>query len=64
MAIPRIDPNVRYVGVSELRKLNSDKLRQLPSAIVIQDNGEALAIILPMSTFLRMQDLIQQEGKQ
>ena len=46
MAIPRIDPNVKYRGVSELRKMNAEALRELPSALVITDNGEPLAVIV------------------
>lgn len=56
MTIPRIDPNVKYCGVSELRKLNAAKLREMPSAIVIQENGEPIAVIVSYETFLKMQE--------
>jgi len=55
MTIPRIDPNVKYCGVSELRKLNSEKLRELPAALVVLDNGEPLAVIVSFEVFLKMQ---------
>jgi len=56
MTIPRIDPNVKYAGVSELRKLNANKLREMPSAIVIQDNNEPIAVIVRFEMFLKMQE--------
>ncbi len=62
MAIPRIDPNVKYRGVSELRKLNAETLRELPSALVITDNGEPLAVIVSFEMFLRMQNEREQIG--
>ena len=55
MTIPKIDPNVRHVGVSYLRKLNASQLRQLDGAIVICDNSEPLAVIVSYETFLRIQ---------
>jgi hypothetical protein len=58
MTIPRIDPSVKYRGVSELRKLNADALRELTSALVIQDNNEPIAVIVSYETFLRMQSEI------
>jgi hypothetical protein len=53
--IPHIDPDVKYWGVSRLRKLNSKTLRELPSAVVIQDNGRPLAVIVSYEMFLRIQ---------
>lgn len=53
--IPRIDPAVRHVGVSYLRKLNASQLRQLEGAIVICDNSEPLAVIVSYETFMRIQ---------
>lgn len=58
MAIPFIDPNVKHCGVSELRKLNAEKLRDVQGAIVIQDNGEPLAIIVSYETYLLIQSKI------
>ena len=59
MVIPVIDPNVKYCGVSELRKLNSERLRTLTGALVIQDNGEPLAVIISYETFLTVQRSIE-----
>jgi hypothetical protein len=56
MAIPRIDPSVKYKGTSYLRELNSETLKELEGAIVIQGtNLEPLAVIVSMRTYLRMQ---------
>ena len=56
MTIPRVDPNVKYCGVSELRKLNSQRLRELPSALVVQDSGEPIAVIVSFEMFLHIQN--------
>lgn len=53
--IPKIDPLVRHVGVSYLRKLNASVLRNLQGAMVICDNSEPLAVIVSYETFLRIQ---------
>lgn len=58
MTFPRIDPNVKYCGVSKLRELNADKLRELSGALVIQDNNEPLAVIVSYETFLLVQSKI------
>lgn len=58
MAIPRIDPDVKYRGVSELRKLNAETLRELKSALVIQGNGDPVAVIVSFETYLRIQSEI------
>ena len=60
MAIPRIDPNVKYKGTSYLRELNADTLRTLEGAIVITSaDSSPLAVIVSMSTYLRMQEETQ-----
>jgi hypothetical protein len=53
--IPKIDPRVRYVGTSYLRKLNAETLRELDGAIVVRDNDEPLAVIVSYQTYLAMQ---------
>lgn len=55
MVIPIIDPRVSYCGVSELRKLNADALRKVEGLIVIQDNGQPIAVIAPFDLFLKIQ---------
>lgn len=53
--IPTIDPQVKHVGISHLRKLNADTLRNLQGALVICDNSEPIAVIVSYETFLRIQ---------
>lgn len=56
--IPRVDPQVKYVGTTYLRSLNSDKLRELSGAVVVQaENSDPLAVILPYETYLKMQQV-------
>ena len=54
--IPRIDPNVQYVGVSKLRTLNATNLHRLDKALVIQDDDKPLAVVLSYEQFLEMQN--------
>lgn len=54
--IPTIDPNVRHVGTSYLRTLNSEKLRGLEGAIVVRDNEEPLVVIVAYQTFIDLQE--------
>lgn len=53
--IPRIDPNVQYVGVSKLRTLNATNLHDLDTTLVIQDNDQPIAVVLSYELFLEMQ---------
>ncbi len=55
VGIPRIDPNVQYVGVSKLRTLNATNLHDLDKTLVIQDNDKPLAVVLSYQQFLEMQ---------
>jgi len=55
MTIPCIDPRVSYRGVSELRKLSADALRKLEGLIVLQDNYEPIAVVIPYDLYLRIQ---------
>lgn len=57
--IPRIDPDVKHVGVSRLRQLNSRRLRDLKETLVIQDNDEPLAVLLRYEQFLVMQNELE-----
>jgi hypothetical protein len=54
--IPRIDPKVKHVGVSKLRKLNSDDLRNFEDTLVLQDNDTPLAVLLRYENYLMLQD--------
>lgn len=53
--IPHIDPRIGYRGVSELRKLNADRLRDLAGLLVLQDNDEPLVVIVPFDLYLEIQ---------
>lgn len=55
--IPTIDPQVKHVGVSHLRKLNADALRGLQGALVICENSEPLAVVVTYEMFLRIQQV-------
>lgn len=60
--IPTIDPNVRYVGVASLRKLNAELLQAMSDTLVIQHEDKPIAVLVPYSVFLAMQT--EREGKQ
>ena len=53
--IPRIDPNVQYIGVSKLRTFNATNLGKLDKTLVIQDNDKPLVVMLRYEQFLEMQ---------
>ena len=58
--IPKIDPDVKYVGSSKLRGLTSRLLRDLTGAIVVQSaSAEPLVVIVPYQTYLNMQKTAQ-----
>lgn len=51
-----INPNVRYLGVSSLRKFNATSLSELRDPVVIKkENGEELVVIVPWLTYLELQ---------
>ncbi len=54
--LPRVDPNVRHVGVSKLRTLNATKLQELDKMLVIQDDDVPVAVVLSYEQFLEMQN--------
>jgi hypothetical protein len=57
-AIPIIDPDVKFVGVSKLRDLNATKLRDSQgTTFVFQENDQPLAVLLSYERYL----LIQQQ---
>lgn len=54
--IPYIDPNVQYVGVSNLRNLNATNLQGLKAkTIIVQQNNQPIAVIVSFEQFLEMQ---------
>jgi len=54
--IPRIDPSVKHVGVSKLRKLNSSDLRNSNETLVLQENDTPLAVLLKYENYLILQN--------
>lgn len=55
MDIPKIDPNVRFVGVSKLRQFNAGSLDNLDKTIVIQDDEKPLVVIISYEKYLEIQ---------
>jgi PHD/YefM family antitoxin component YafN of YafNO toxin-antitoxin module len=55
-AIPRMDRSVEHVGVSRLRKLNSDDLKSMEKTLVLQENDQPLAVLLTYEKYLVLQD--------
>lgn len=57
---PYIDSSVKHVGVSKLRGLNADKLRDTTDTFVIQDpNDKPLAVLITYDKFLAMQEELE-----
>lgn len=61
--IPVIDPNVRHVRVSELRRLNAERLRELTDTLVVDgfDGEKPFVVIVPYATFQHMQQRIAEK---
>lgn len=56
-ALPRLDPDVKYVGVSKLRDLNATKLKDdQGTTYVLQDNDQPLAVLLSYERYLIIQE--------
>jgi PHD/YefM family antitoxin component YafN of YafNO toxin-antitoxin module len=55
-SIPRMDRSVEHVGVSRLRKLNSDDLKTMEKTLVLQENDQPLAVLLTYEKYLVLQD--------
>jgi len=53
---PHIDPTVKHVGVSKLRGLNAEKLKETTDTFVIQENDRPLAVLITYDKFLAMQE--------
>ena len=54
--IPLIDPNVKYLGVSKLRKLSASSLKETNDTFVIQENDTPLAVLVSFEKFLLIQE--------
>jgi hypothetical protein len=59
VTLPYVDPSVQHVGVSKLRALNIEQLRDLDKTLVIQDNDKPLAVLLRYEHFMAMQEQIR-----
>ena len=56
-ALPRLDPGVKYVGVSKLRDLNATKLKDdQDTTYVLQENDQPLAVLLSYERYLIIQE--------
>ncbi len=61
VSIPYLDPSVQHVGISKLRALNIEQLRDLDKTLVIQDNDKPLAVLLKYEHFMAMQERMRRE---
>jgi len=53
-----IDERIKHVGVSTLRKIDADVLRELDDTLyVLRDHDEPVAVLLSYKLFLKMQDM-------
>lgn len=56
-ALPYLDERVRYVGTSELRPLNSKRLRELRHTLVVCDKeGRPMVVLMPYGVFMAIQN--------
>ena len=62
MSIPFIDPNVVYVGVSELRKMNSTELSEMTKMHVLTIGDEPAAILMPFEMWMEVQSCLEEKG--
>jgi hypothetical protein len=60
VSIPYLDPSVQHVGVTRLRSMNIEQLRDLDKTLVIQDNDKPLAVLLRYEQFMAMQQRIRE----
>jgi hypothetical protein len=57
-----IDERVKHVGLTKLRHLNADTLRELDdSLLVLQDGDEPVAVLLSYKLYMRIQDELKRE---
>jgi predicted transcriptional regulator len=59
-AIPVIDPDVKFVGVSKLRDLNATKLKDSQgTTYVFQENDQPLAVLLSYDRYMFIQQQLE-----
>lgn len=58
MSVPYIDPTVKHVPVSYLRRMNMETMREQTDTLVVDgfDGEEPFVVILPFKTFLLIQE--------
>ncbi|HTV83387.1 MAG TPA: hypothetical protein VME18_12110 [Acidobacteriaceae bacterium] len=61
VSIPYLDPSVQHVGVTKLRSMNIEQLRDLDKTLVIQDNDKPLAVLLRYEQFMAIQERLSEE---
>lgn len=62
VSIPYLDPSVQHVGVTKLRSMNIEQLRDLDKTLVIQDNDKPLAVLLRYEQFIAIQERLRDDG--
>lgn len=63
MPIPKLDPQVKYIGASRLRQLTAKSLAELKGAIVVQaTDASPLAVIVPFATWQQVQRAAEAGG--
>lgn len=56
-----IDDRVKYVGVSKLREINADWLRNIGDTLYVLQNGdEPISVLVGYEQFMRLQNEIEQ----
>jgi len=60
MAIPVIDPKVRYVTRGQLRQVPTELWTT--ETYVVTESGQPLAVLLPYPVFLEMQETIEDKA--
>jgi PHD/YefM family antitoxin component YafN of YafNO toxin-antitoxin module len=59
-ALQRLDPDVKFVGVSKLRDLNATKLKDdQDTTYVLQENDQPLAVLLSYERYLIIQEQLE-----
>ncbi len=62
--IPRIDPKVRFVGISFIRKINAKFVSNIEETYVLSYGDEPLAVLIPYATYMRLQEVAEQKVRE
>lgn len=64
MTFPYVNPDVRYVGTSWLRRMNASSAFELKYPVVVKrESGEELVVVIPWQTYLVLQQAALQEAQ-